>query len=146
MKAPSTTTTVAGRSHQGSVRRAAPAATPPRAVSREVAGSCAGPLELQLLDELAYRRRRLVEGGLLLGGELDLDDLLDAGPAELDRHAHVEPLGPVLAVEIGGAGQDLLLVLEDGLDHLHRGGGGRVVGAPGLQQRPDLRPARGGGR
>ena len=66
-------------------------------------GRGGGLLELQLVDELAHRRRRLVEGGLLLGGELDLDDLLDARAAELDRHAHVKALGPVLAVEIGGA-------------------------------------------
>src|SRR6185369_17809515 len=95
-------------------------------------------LELQLVDQLAYRGGRLVEGGLFVGVELDLDDLLDAPAAELDRHTDVEPLGAVLAVQVGRAGQDLLLVLEDRLHHLHRGGGRRGVGAARLEEGHDL--------
>src|SRR5213593_4169383 len=75
----------------------------------------AGGLEFELVDQLADGGRRLLEGGALLRGELDLDDLLDALPTELHGNAHVEPLHPVRAIQVGGARQDLLLVLEDGL-------------------------------
>ena len=61
-------------------------------------------------------------------GQLELDDLLDAAGAELDRHAHVEAVDPVLALEVGGAGQDALLVEHDRVDHLRRRGAGRVPG------------------
>src|SRR5678815_1299196 len=67
-------------------------------------------LEFQLVDQLADRGGRLVEGGLLVLLELDLDDLLHALAPELHRDAHVEPLRPVLPVQVGRAGQDLLLV------------------------------------
>src|ERR1041384_3096502 len=83
-------------------------------------------LEFQLVDELADRGGRLVEGGLLVLLQLDLDDLLDPVAPELDRPPDVEALGPLRPVQVRGAGQDLLLVLEDRLHHLPRGGGRRV--------------------
>src|SRR4029079_5915466 len=43
-------------------------------------------------DHLAHRRSRLVEHRLLLGGQLDRHDLLDAASADHDRHAQVEIL------------------------------------------------------
>src|SRR4026207_1731373 len=95
-------------------------------------------LEFQLVDELADRGGRLVEGGLLVLLQLDLDDLLDPVASELDRHPDVEALGAVLPVQVRGAGQDLLLVLADRLHHLHRGGGRRVVGAARLEEGHDL--------
>src|SRR5436309_15485608 len=62
------------------------------------------PLELELVDQLAHGAGRLVERRLLLGRELDLDDLFDAAAPELDGHADVEPLHAILAVqEIGRA-------------------------------------------
>ena len=45
---------------------------------------------------------------------------------------------PYSPCEIGRAGQNLLLVLEDGLDHLGGGGRGRVVGAAGLEVLDDF--------
>src|SRR4029453_13724898 len=101
-------------------------------------------LQFQLVHQLADGAGGLVEGGLLLSGELDLDDLLDAAPAELHGHANIEPADAVLTVQVGRAGQDLLLVLQDGLDHLHRGRRGGVVRPARLGQGHDLRAAVGG--
>src|SRR5260370_39199045 len=103
-------------------------------------------LEFQFIDELADGGGRLVEGGLLVLLELDLDDLLDASPPELHRDADVEALGPVLAAQVGRAGHHLLLVLQDRLYHLHRAGGGGVVGAARLEERHDLGTPVGGAR
>src|SRR5262245_17067489 len=105
--------------------------------------SSGSALELELLDQLAHGSRRLLEGCVLLRREGDLDDLLDAPAAELHRHPDVEPLDPVLPGQVRRARQDLLLVLQDRLDHLHRRGSWRVVGAPRLQERHDLRAAVG---
>ena len=69
------------------------------------------------VDQLADRGDRFVEGRLLLAIELDLDDALDAAGADHDRHADIEVLDPVLAVEPRGAGQHALLVAQIGLGH-----------------------------
>src|SRR5215469_14964615 len=79
-----------------------------------------------------------VEGRLLFGRELDLDDLLEALGAELARNADVEAVDTVLALEVGGAGENLFLVLEDSFDHLNRGRRGSVVGGAGLEVLDDL--------
>src|SRR4051794_35561603 len=60
---------------------------------------------LRGFDELADGRRRLVQHGLLGGVELDVDDLLHAARADHHRHAHVEVLVAVLAVQEGGRRQ-----------------------------------------
>src|SRR3712207_8924950 len=60
-----------------------------------------------------------------------------AAPAEEDRDAEEEVAHPVLALQPRGAGEDALLVLHDGLRHLHRAGGGRVVGRARLQERSE---------
>jgi hypothetical protein len=63
-----------------------------------------------------------VQGGLLFGRELDLDDLFDALGAELARNADEETADAVLALQVRSAREDLLLILEDGFDHLDGGG------------------------
>ena len=63
------------------------------------------------------------------GSQFDFDDLLDALGAEFHGHADVEAVNAVLAVEVGGAGQNLLLVFQDRLDHFGSGSGRCVVGA-----------------
>src|SRR5262245_45237915 len=68
-----------------------------------------------------------VSGGLaqrlqLLGGEMDLIHLLDAARAQHDGHAHEHAVDAVLPFQPGGAGEDLALVAEDGLHHLHHRG------------------------
>uniref|UniRef100_E6QN76 Uncharacterized protein n=1 Tax=mine drainage metagenome TaxID=410659 RepID=E6QN76_9ZZZZ len=78
------------------------------------------------------------EGGVFVGGELDLDDLFETGGTELAGNADVEAFDAVFALEVDGAGKDFLLVLEDGLDHLDGGCGGRVVGAAGFETLDDL--------
>ena len=45
----------------------------------------------------------------------------------LHGHADIEAADSVFAFQVGGAGQNLLLVLENGFDHLRRGRGGSVV-------------------
>src|SRR2546426_8956762 len=55
-----------------------------------------------LFRSLTHRRRGLLEGRLLVRGELDLDHLLDARATELHRNADVEPSDTVLPVEVGG--------------------------------------------
>jgi hypothetical protein len=67
------------------------------------------------------------------GRERDLDDLLHAARAELHRHADEEIVDAVLALQEHRARQDLLLVLEDRLDHL---GGGLTGRVPGARARP----------
>jgi tetratricopeptide (TPR) repeat protein len=56
----------------------------------------------------------LLERGVFFRRELDLDDLLQARRAQLAGHADVVAFDAVLAFEISGAGQNLLLVLENG--------------------------------
>src|SRR6187551_1904953 len=75
-------------------------------------------------DQLADGVDRLVERDTLVGRELDLEHPLEAAPAEDHGHAHVQPVDPELALEVGGAGQDALPVAEDRIDHLERGRGG----------------------
>src|SRR5512132_3021210 len=69
------------------------------------------------LDQRFHRFDRLHEGVALSRVEVELDDALDALGADHHRHAGIEPLHMVLAVEIGGARQHALLVLEIGLGH-----------------------------
>src|ERR1035441_5292788 len=88
--------------------------------------------------QFLHRVGALLQGGLLFRGQLDLDDLLDAVRAPLARYADEQPVDTVFAFEIGGARHDLLLVLEDGLNHLRDRGRRRVVSAAGLEMLHDL--------
>src|SRR3972149_3763780 len=96
----------------------------------------------ELVDQLAHGGGGAVERGLLGLGQLDLDDLFDALPAQLDRHAHEEALGAVLALQQRGAGEHGLRVAEDGAGppgpRGGRGGGGRS----GPQERQPPLPPR----
>src|SRR4029453_19119677 len=94
-------------------------------------------------DDLADGVGRLVQEPLLLLGEIELDDLLDSTGPHLDRHAHVEILDAVFALEIGRAGEDPLLVEHDRIDYLSRGRTG-CVPRRGAEQLHELAPARGG--
>ena len=84
-----------------------------------------------------------LQRGVLFRRQLDLDDLLDAARAELDRHADEQIADAVLALQEHRARQDLLLVLQDGLDHLRRRRARRVPGAR-ADQLGDLGAAVGG--
>src|SRR4051794_26421865 len=91
-------------------------------------------------DDLAYRLGRSLQRLRLLGREVELDDLLDPARAELARHAHVEAVDPVLALEIRRAGQDAPLVEHDRVDHL-RSGRARRVPRRGAHQVDELAAA-----
>src|SRR5260221_3745645 len=93
---------------------------------------------LQLVEQFLNRGRRLVERCLLVRRQGDVDDLFDAVAAELYRHADVEVLQPVFALQVRGAGEDLALVLQDGFDHLYGGCPRRVPGR-GLEEVHNLR-------
>src|SRR5215831_1803770 len=103
-------------------------------------------LQLQLLHQLPHGANRFLEGLALVRGQLDLDDLLHSCAAKLHGNAHVDARDAVLAIEVGRAREDLLLIFQNGLDHLHSGGSGRVVRAARLEQAHDLGAAIGGAR
>src|SRR5436305_4059388 len=89
---------------------------------------CGAALRGQDAGDLADRLARAPQRLLLVVREVELDDLLDAARAELARDAHVEPVDLVLALEVRRAREHTLLVEHDRVDHLRRGGPGRVPG------------------
>src|ERR1700692_3419211 len=85
-------------------------------------------------DEFANRSRRFIQRGFFLRSKFDLDDLLDASRPKFYRNTDIKSLNAVFALEVGGAGQDLLLVLQNRFDHLDDRGGRRVIRGAGLEQ------------
>src|SRR5437763_11287389 len=67
-------------------------------------------LDSEHIDKFLNRRRALLKRDALLGRQVDLDDLFEAARAELAGHADVEALHAVLAFEVRGARENLLLV------------------------------------
>ena len=96
------------------------------------------PLALQHVHQFLHGGGALLQAGLLLGGQFQLVDLLDAARAQLHGHADEQAVDAVLAFQIRGAGQHLLLIPEDGFGHFHRGRRWRIVGAAGLQVLDDF--------
>src|SRR5690606_26000320 len=90
------------------------------------------------LDEAANGLDALVEHGALLGGEFDLDHLLHAVLADDARHADIDVVEAVFALEVGRARQQPALVPQVGLGHQHGAFGRRVIGRARLQQVDDL--------
>jgi len=70
-------------------------------------------------DQLLDGGGRLLKRGVLFRCELDFDDLLDAARAELHGDSDVQALDAVFAFEIGGAGQNFLAGVENGVNHFH---------------------------
>src|SRR6218665_1753238 len=60
----------------------------------------------------------LLEGFFFGLVQVDLDDALDTAFADDDGNADIHVLHAILAGEVGGAGQNALLVLEVGFGHL----------------------------
>ena len=89
-------------------------------------------------DEFLHGTSAALQFGLLFRSELDLDDLLNTVRTEFHGDADEEALDAVVAVEVDGAGHDLLIVLENGFDHFGDGRRGRVIRRPGLQILHDL--------
>src|SRR5258707_12374778 len=73
--------------------------------------------------------------------EFDLHDPLDALSSDHDGDAHVEVPYAEFAVEVGGAGQDPLLVAKKALRHGDRGRGRSIERRTGFQQVDDFGPA-----
>ena len=85
-----------------------------------------------------HRLDGVLELGLLVTVELDLDDALDAAGADHHRHADIDVVDAILPGEIGGAGQHPLLVLEIAFGHGDGRRGRGVIGRAGLQQADDF--------
>src|SRR5215211_217328 len=98
-------------------------------------------LAVQDLYEISNRLGAVVQIPQFVLREIQLHYLLDARGAELDGDADEEVVYSVLALQVGRAGKDALLVEQDGVDHLGCGRGRSVVGAPALQEADDLGPA-----
>src|SRR6267143_3033534 len=111
---------------------------------RRAGSRCRARLQLDLVHRLLHRLEGLLEHGLLVGGELDLQDLLHPAGPDRHRHAHVVAVDPVLALQQGGAGKHALLVAQVALGHGHGAGGGGIEGGAGLEQRDDLAAALAG--
>src|SRR5579862_1052099 len=86
------------------------------------------PLRRQDADDLTDGLGARPQRGALVIGEVELDDLLDALRAELHRHAHVQAVDAVLALEVRRARKHALLVQHDRVDHLRRRRARRVPG------------------
>src|SRR5262245_16292319 len=76
--------------------------------SRPACALAGGDDLLGCLDEGFHRLDGLLEHRPLLGIELDMDDALDAAFTDHHRHADIEALHAILAVEKSGAGQHAL--------------------------------------
>src|SRR5712691_3482441 len=109
---------------------------PPRPPAVRSAGGTG--LDTHHADELFDGVGGALERGTLVLGEIELDDLLRTARSELDRDADEEALDAILALESDRAGQDLLAVEHDRVDHLGDCRGRRVVGAARFEEVDDL--------
>src|SRR5271165_6548384 len=98
----------------------------------------------QGVDERFDRLGALVQGCLLLGRQLDLDDLFQAFRAELARHPDEQVPQAVLPLKIDRTWQHFVSVVQNGVGHLGDGPSRRVVGASCLEEVDDLGAAVGG--
>ena len=95
----------------------------------------------QAFDHGPYVLHAFGKGFLLGFVERELDNLFHSASAYDDGNSDEKPLDAVLAFQVGRAGQDLLLILEDRLDHFGGRGRRRVVSAAGLEILDDLAAA-----
>src|SRR5690606_8110861 len=86
------------------------------------------------INQSLHRVDRIIEHGLLFRIHVDLDNPLYTAFTDDSRHADVDAVKTILALHIGGAGQDALLVLEIRFGHGDRAGGRRIEGRAGFQQ------------
>src|SRR5215213_11995553 len=101
-------------------------------------------LTLQHLHEISHRVGAIVQIPQFVVSKAKLYDIFDARGAELDGDADEEAVYSVLTLQVGGAGEDTLLVEQDGVNHLGCGRRRRVEGAPALEEADDLCPALAG--
>src|SRR5215210_5659832 len=103
--------------------------------------SAAGRLAVQYLHEITHGVGAIIQFSQFFVAEAELDDVFDARGAELDGDADEEVVQAVLALQVGRAREDALLVEKDGVYHLGCGRGRRVESAPALEEADDLCPA-----
>src|SRR5690606_34930194 len=89
---------------------------------------------VHLRDEFFDGVHALLEIGLLLLGQLQLDNPLDAVGAQYDGNAHIVTAHAVFTITVRSARNETLLVANHGFDHLGARSRRSIVGAAGLQQ------------
>src|SRR5437588_2603740 len=89
-------------------------------------------------DERGDGFHRFLEHGAFGAVELNFNNPLDPLGADYARHADIEILDVILAIEIGGARQHSLLVLQIALRHGDGGCGRSVESRAALEQIDDL--------
>ena len=82
--------------------------------------------------------RALGQGGLFLGRQVQFHHPLHALFADHDGQADIQVLDAIGAIDMDGAGQHALLVLQIALGHLDGAGRRSVIGRAGLEQADDL--------
>src|SRR5438270_9852838 len=83
--------------------------------------------------EFLHRIRRLLQRRIFLRRQFNLNDFFHSLDAQLHRYANKQSFNSVLAFEIHRARQNLLLALQNRLDHFHSCRPWGVVPRPGLQ-------------
>src|SRR5215210_7238916 len=99
---------------------------------------------MQYLYHLAHVVRAVLEVFAFLIRKVKLYDLLGAPRTELHRDANEKVVDAVLALQVGSAGEDALLVEQDRVDYLDDGGRRRIEGAPTPKEIDDFCPALSG--
>src|SRR6185437_3986817 len=93
------------------------------------------------LGKSLHRRGGFLKGVAFRATKIDLDDALDALGADHHRHADVQILDSVFAIEPGGARQHALLVAQIAFRHGNSRRRRGIEGRAGLQEIDDLRAA-----
>ena len=84
---------------------------------------------LEMLHVVADALAAGVEGGLLVGGQRQLDDLLDAVFTDDAGNTREQALFAVLAAQLRAGRENDLFVVQHGVGHARGGGGNAVLGA-----------------
>src|SRR6185369_778650 len=84
------------------------------------------------LDQFLDSRGRPLKRRSFFGSQVDLNDLFNPALAKFHRDTDEQAVDAVLAFEISGARENLLLVLQYRFDHFDRGGRWGVISRTGL--------------
>src|SRR5665213_3485621 len=92
-----------------------------RRISKEMRRSCLHrKLNPDNVAEFLHCRCALLQCRIFLSGQLDLDNLFQPRRTQLARHADVEAIDAVFALQKCRAGKDLFLVLQNRFGHFDR--------------------------
>src|SRR5690606_16727727 len=103
-----------------------------------LSSSQAGIQRLARVQQFLNRIDRDLQARLVVGIEFDLDDLFDAAGTDQHRNADVQTIEAVLAIDIGGAGQDALLVTQISFGHRDARSCRGIKCRAGAEQRDDF--------